>query len=156
MPAAKRVLSSGEIEAIADRAERKRGQKPRGGPPQSYTPELAEQICKNIAEGESLRRICMKDGMPSRMTVLRWLERDHEGFVAKYARAREAQADTMDDFILDVANACTPETAQADRVKIGAYQWRAMKLAPKKYGDKQQVEHTGAMKVVISEPDSQL
>jgi hypothetical protein len=46
------------------------------------------------------------------------------------------QADLMDDLILDTAGSCTAETAAADRVKIGAYQWRASKLAPKKYGDK--------------------
>ena len=46
------------------------------------------------------------------------------------------QADLMDDKILDVADNSTTETAAADRVKISAYQWRASKLAPKKYGDK--------------------
>ena len=29
-------------------------------------------------------------------------------------------------------------------MKIGAYQWRAAKLAPKKYGDRILNEHTGA------------
>ena len=42
--------------------------------------------------------------------------------------------------ILAVADACTVETAAADRVKISAYQWRAAKLAPRKYGDRQQIE----------------
>jgi hypothetical protein len=40
----------------------------------------------------------------------------------------------MDDLILDTANDCTAETAQADKVKIGAYQWRAGRLKPKVYG----------------------
>jgi hypothetical protein len=50
-------------------------------------------------------------------------------------RAREWQADYMDDLILDTANACTPESSSADKVKISAYQWRAAKLKPKFYGD---------------------
>lgn len=41
-------------------------------------------------------------------------------FATRYARAREAQADLMDDMILDVANGATSETAAADRVKISA------------------------------------
>ena len=49
----------------------------------------------------------------------------------------------MDDKILTVANECTPETAHADKVKIAAYQWRAAKLAPKKYGEKTQQEISG-------------
>jgi hypothetical protein len=114
------------------------------GRPSDYTPELGDTICDRLADGESLRAICDEDGMPDRRTVLRWLA-DNVDFAAKYARAREFQADVMDEKILEVANACTPETAQADRVKIGAYQWRAAKLAPKKYSDKQHVEHSGGI-----------
>ncbi len=109
-----------------------------------YTDELAELICERIADGESLRAICEDDNMPSRRCVLYWLE-SNETFCAKYARAREAQADVMDDKILTVADKCTPEDAAAARVKIDAYKWRASKLAPKVYGDKQQVEHSGAV-----------
>lgn len=112
------------------------------GRPSDYSEELAERICLALIDGLSLAKICAEDDMPHRSTVLRWLER-HPEFAARYARARESQADFMDDMILDVANASTPETAAADRVKIGAYQWRAAKLKPKKYGDRVLAEHTG-------------
>jgi hypothetical protein len=114
------------------------------GRPSIYSDELAELICKRLIEGESLRKICADEGMPDRSTVVRWLaDPDHAEFCQQYGRAREAQSDLMDDLILDVANSCTAETAAADRVKIGAYQWRASKLAPKKYGDK--LEHAGSI-----------
>lgn len=118
--------------------------------PAVFTPAIAESILVRIAGGESLRRICEDDGYPSRQTVLRWLWGESEeanafGFVAKYARAREAQADVMDDKILETAESSTNDTAQADRVKIMAYQWRAAKLKPKVYGDKQQLEHSGSV-----------
>jgi hypothetical protein len=107
------------------------------GRPSLATPELFDAICDRIADGISLRTICDADDMPHRATVLRWLDdKQHEAFATKYARAREAQGDVMDEKILSVADACTPETAAADRVKIDAYKWRASKLAPKKYGDK--------------------
>lgn len=92
--------------------------------------------------GESLVKICSDESMPNRVTVIRWMGKD-EAFATKCARAREAQADLMDDKILDVADKCTAETAQADRVKIAAYQWRAAKLAPKKYGERIVAEHMG-------------
>jgi hypothetical protein len=50
----------------------------------------------------------------------------------------------MDDLILETANACTPATAPADKVKIAGYQWRASKLMPKVYGYKTEVALTGA------------
>lgn len=113
------------------------------GRPSDYTVELADRICEQLTNGESLRQICAAEGMPHRVTVLRWLD-VHEEFAAKYARAREAQADYMDDLILETANACTAETAIADRVRVGAYQWRASKLLPKKYGEKIDHSLTGA------------
>jgi len=125
------------------------------GRPSIKTPELIEAICDAIADGRSLRSICDDDGMPSTQTVRRWLDED-EDFVAKYARAREAQADVMDDKILIVADACTSENAAAARVKIDAYKWRASKLAPKVYGDKQQLEHSGGVNVVAQALDANL
>ena len=114
----------------------------------TFNPAIADEILLRIAEGESLRLICKSEQLPSRQTVLRWLWGEDEnatayGFVAKYARAREAQGDVMDDRILETADTVTSETAAADRVKIMAYQWRAAKLRPKVYGDKQHVEHSG-------------
>lgn len=109
------------------------GRKP--GRPSAYTKKLAETICSRLIEGESLRQICSDDAMPHRTTVMRW-QGDNPDFATKCARARESQSDLMDDLILDTAKACVPETAQADKVKISAFQWRAAKLAPKKYGDR--------------------
>lgn len=114
------------------------------GRPSLYSEELADRICESIADGFSLRAICQDSDMPDRNTVMRWLlDPNRSDFVAKYTRAREMQGDAMDDKILETADACTPETAAADRVKIDAYRWRASKLAPKKYGDKTAVEHSG-------------
>ena len=106
-----------------------------------FTEEIADAICDRLADGQSLRSICAEDGFPSRSTVLRWMNANAD-FDAKCARARVLQADAMDDMILDTANASTSETAAADRVKIGAYQWRAGRLNPKRYGDRQQVAPT--------------
>jgi hypothetical protein len=110
------------------------------GRPTDYTPELVDTICDLIADGQSLRKICTDENMPDRKTVLRWLGK-HDEFAAKYARAREAQGDHMDDLILSTAEGCKPETAAADRVKIDAYKWRASKLRPKVYGEKITQEH---------------
>ena len=105
------------------------------GRPSSYKPELGDLILNGLIAGESMRTLCAPEDMPDRGTVVRWLA-EHPDFEAKYAHAREAQADTMDDLILEEAEKVTPETAAASRVKIDAYKWRAAKLKPKVYGDK--------------------
>lgn len=111
------------------------------GRPSSYTPELGDLILNGLIAGESMRKLCAPEDMPDRGTVVRWLA-EHPDFAAKYAHAREAQADTMDDMILEEAEKVTPETAAAARVKIDAYKWRAAKLKPKVYGDK--IQHADA------------
>jgi len=114
------------------------------GRPSKYSEELTTTICNRIAQGESLVDICKTPGIPHYITVIRWLaEEDKRTFATKYARAREAQADVMDAQILRIAEQCTPESANADRVKLVALQWRASRLAPKKYGDRVLNEHVG-------------
>jgi hypothetical protein len=105
------------------------------GRPSKYSEEIAARICDGLIEGKSLRQLCQVDDMPDRSTVLRWIDADQD-FAARCARARMLQADLMDDLIIETAETCTNENAQAARVKIAAYQWRAAKLAPKKYGEK--------------------
>lgn len=136
---------------------------PKRGRPSTFTQEAADEICMRIAEGHSLRSICLEDGMPPMRTVLRWLaDENNEDFRRQYARAREAQADALFDEILDIAEDGSNdwmERKNADGVVIGwqengealrrsalrvdARKWMAGKLAPKKYSDKQSVEHTG-------------
>jgi hypothetical protein len=119
----------------------------------TYTVQMANLICIRLSEGESLKRIVMDEGMPDRATVYRWLL-EQPAFCDKYARAREEQADTLADEIIAIADENPVVTELKDRegnvidIKIDsgyvAYQkqriearkWTAMKLKPKKYGDK--------------------
>ena len=127
------------------------------GRPSLYSDEIAEEICGLLIDGLSMRKICERAAMPDRRTVLRWMAADKD-FAAKCAHARELQADLMDDLILDTAEATTAENAPAARVKIAAYQWRASKLAPKRYGDKLALEHGGSVGVnlTVSSDDANL
>ena len=81
--------------------------------------------------------------MPAQRTVLEWLSQNDD-FRTKYARAREDQADTMDDRILEVADNVESGKLAPDaaRVMLGALQWRAAKLKPKKYGERLDIEQS--------------
>ncbi len=106
--------------------------------------ELYDSICLRISEGQSLRAICLDEDMPSRSTVLRWLEQD-QSFNAKCARARLEQADWLLDDMADIENRTLDGTYEPNvaKVVLSSKQWRAAKLAPKKYGDKTTIESTG-------------
>src|SRR5271167_606819 len=75
------------------------------GRPSLFTTELGDEICNRIADGESLRAICEEADMPDKATVFRWLlGEQHKDFCKQYIRAREAQADSLVDDILSIAD----------------------------------------------------
>lgn len=108
-----------------------------------FTDEIAQRIINGLMDGMSLVKVCELPGIPTRRTVLNWWE-SRPDFYARCTRAREMQADLMDDKIRDLIESVTPESAPADRVKLAALQWRAAKLAPKKYGERVTNEMVGA------------
>lgn len=113
------------------------------GRPSTFREEIADEIVRRMIEGESLTDICKDEHMPPRVTVYAWFDRNPE-FYARCARAREALADFLVDDIERLAKETTEENVQSMKVKISTKQWRAMKLAPRFYSDKAQVEVTGA------------
>ena len=102
-----------------------------------YSDELAERICEQLADGQSLRAICAADDMPDRTTVMRW-QASNPDFATKCARAREAQADHLFEGMAEIEDGVLSGAvdAQAARVVLSSQQWRASKLRPKVYGDK--------------------
>jgi len=138
------------------------------GRPSLYSEELVETICDRIAGGEALVNICKDEGMPSRLTVLKWLNK-YEEFGNLYAKAREAQADFYLEQIIDIADEEPMiETESTDkktgeivverkydnaginrnRLRVDTRKWALAKLAPKKYGEKILTEDDGTLVIV--------
>ncbi|MBB0023646.1 terminase small subunit protein [Ralstonia pickettii] len=134
------------------------------GRPSSFTQAVADTICERLALGESLRAICRSEGMPDQSTVFDWL-RKHEDFAKQYARAREDQAEFYLDEIMAIADdsrgdtetrvdsqgneydAPNNEWIQRSKLRVDARKWAMSKLAPKKFGDKIGVEHSGSIEL---------
>lgn len=110
------------------------------GRPSTYSDEVAAAICERLAVGETLTAICKADDMPHASTVYRWLEA-HEAFREMYARARDQQAHAIAEKA--VRDAETADDAQLGRLAFDARKWFAAKVAPRVYGEKQQLEHSG-------------
>lgn len=119
-----------------------------------YTPELADKICDLIASDHTYEQISDIEGMPSKATIIRWLGL-HEDFETKCARARQIQADSIDNRMGDVINKTETGTLTPDvaRVVLSGLQWRASKKDPKKYGDRQDLNITGKLETT---PDDKL
>jgi len=113
------------------------------GRPSSYSDALADAVCERMLNGQSLVKICEDEEMPSRTTIYRWMDARPD-FVARCARAREGLADYLLDRIEQMADATTELNVQSQKVKISTAQWRAMKMAPRVYGERSRTELTGA------------
>lgn len=130
--------------------------------PSDFTQDLADTICQRLAEGNSLRSICLHEDMPNKSTVLRWLlDPARAAFCDQYTRARELQADVHVDEMPDIADdgsndyitktnadgstyeQVNSEHIQRSRLRIDTRKWIAERMRPKKYG----------AKVALTDPD---
>lgn len=124
------------------------------GRPTKYSQKLCDKICAEIVQGFSLRTICKSEEMPCVATVFSWFRTIPE-FLEQYEKAKEAQADTLAEDILDIADDGTNdwmerqgkdgenigwqingEHVQRSRLRVDSRKWIASKLKAKKYGDR--------------------
>ena len=109
-----------------------------------------DRICEDISCGMSLAFVCTQDGMPTERAVYKWLASDDD-FVHRYTRARENQMEFMSGEILAICD--EEEDVNRARLKVDARKWLMARLAPKKYGDKQELKHTGDLKLMFDADD---
>ena len=115
----------------------------KAGRPSTYSEKTADEIVQRMIEGESLTAICRDEKMPPRVTVYAWFDK-HPDFYARCARAREALADYLVDQIEELARTATKDNIEQIKLQVSTKQWRAMKMAPRMYGDRTRTEVTGA------------
>lgn len=137
------------------------------GRPSKFSQKIADSICEQLADGHSLREICKATTMPARSTVFKWLS-EIKAFADQYVRAREAQADLLADEILSIADDSSQDTVPKvdkegneygeqpnsewiarSRLRVDARKWLASKMAPKKYGEKIEATHSGALGLTV-------
>ncbi len=125
-----------------------------GGRPSSFSDEIADEICRRMAEGETPRQICRDEGMPARSTLTNWCEADPEGFGARFQLAYDALVATWSEEIIDIADDATNDWVERENkdgskymaidkehitrsaLRVKTRQWLLSKLNSKRFGDK--------------------
>lgn len=137
------------------------------GRPEIFNRELADEVLMRLANGESARSICRDARMPCRTTLARWCI-VHEDFAGQYARARDQGLDVMAEDIIDISDNTELGETQTEklnkfglpftevkrgdmtehrRLRVEARKWYLSKLAPKRYGDRLALEHSGNLTI---------
>lgn len=110
-----------------------------------YTRYMANNICEYIALGMTLDQALKKCGelAPTKMTVYKWLE-EHPDFMEKYDRARQYQADTLADRMIELGQEVLehPGQAAAYRVAGDIVKWQAEVRNRRKYGGRTEDKQT--------------
>lgn len=131
----------------------------------AFSQELADLICAELAEGKSLRKACeLHDTKHS--TWLLWVK-ERPALADQYARAREQGYQLLADELIDIsdeeavmvrhpkggeedekAEVVFDATAVArNRLRVDTRKWMLSKMLPKIYGDKLDLNHSGAVRI---------
>jgi hypothetical protein len=123
--------------------------------PSAYTEAIAAEICDRLAHGETLVKICQSEHLPSRTTVLRWVNENRHNFGDRFARARDLQFEHWADSLADVADSVRdkPEQVPAARLESENKRWLLARLKPSLYSEKFQADITSAGKPLASATD---
>ncbi len=126
---------------------------PKIGRPTIYSKELANEICKQLSQGISLRTVCKADDMPDASVIFDWLHKYPE-FTEQYTRAKEESADAMSEDILEISDDSLSDAmnvdpksstavVQAHKLRVDTRKWLMSKMKPKKYADKLDLTNNG-------------
>src|SRR5438046_848354 len=124
------------------------------GRPALKTPELCAEICRRLAEGETMQAILKEPGMPAWTTVHDWKKAD-ESFRQELMSAREEQGEvwaeevkTLSDDELD-----THEEIGRARLRMQSRQWLAGKFNPQFADKPTQIGVNVGVQVVLPEAE---
>lgn len=126
------------------------------GRPTIYTPDLGDEICRRLAEGDSLNKISKDENMPNRSTMIAWAlgqVEDAKEFTNKYALARQIQQEGLADEIHDIADDSSRdiiedgdktvtnyEHIQRSKLRVDTRKWYLSAIVPR-FKPKQETTH---------------
>ena len=120
--------------------------------PPTWDAAKVDQVLEIVASGESVRNACITAQL-SRDSLNLWVRNDIAGLAHRYARAREAQVQAMEDELLAIADDSRRDTITrraADgseyevpdnewiarsKLRVDTRKWIMAKVHPKQYGD---------------------
>jgi len=105
-------------------------------------------ICEKVGEGMSLSAVCRIPGMPGRTTIHGWILKN-PSFRAAYEQAVALRGELLAEELEEIADEPIPDDLdgpsrsawiQRQRLRVDTRKWSASKLAPKRYGDRVEIE----------------
>lgn len=108
---------------------------------------IIQTVFAVMADGNSARQACLEAGVPVQ-TFMDWVAAD-KALAGQYAQARDLAIEKMADEIQEISDAPVPTldnggtdtgAVQKQRLQVDTRKWLLSKMAPKKYGDKLEID----------------
>lgn len=112
-----------------------------GGAPSTFTDDIGETICKGLANGKTLTKLCEELKLAPE-TIYGWV-RQNESFSENYHNARASMAKTLIDKLVDESEAIDSENVLAAKVRADVLKWVACRYNPGTFGDSRRIELAG-------------
>ena len=110
------------------------------GRPSKFSPRLAQEICRRLAEGTPFSSVCRDDDMPHFSSIWRW-ERAHPEFRAQIQEALEAGSNFLAHDCIRIADDAEMDVASR-RLMVDTRLKLISKWHRRIYGDRVAVEAT--------------
>lgn len=126
--------------------------KPKIGAPSKYNKEKCDHIIELMHTGVWITEACRQAGVPI-SSFLGYCDADHDGLLERSMRAREVCYEVMGHKTIEMAQEMPLTNPVTGALDSAAVQWKRLqidtmfrllgKLAPKRWGDKVALEHSG-------------
>lgn len=121
-----------QAKASVVKPKRKRGR------PTLYSEKMGIQFCERLSNGETVTAICKDIGIHPH-SIYMWMQ-NHPVFYERYKIAKEYQAVSLLNELLDETKDIEPNKALAMRVRSDLVKWFASKMNPMQFGDNRKIE----------------
>lgn len=122
------------------------------GRPSTYSKEKCDTIIELMCQGVWVTEACRQAGVPI-ASFLRYCDEDRDGLLERSMRAREVCYEVMGHKTIEMAQEMPLTNPVTGALDSAAVQWKRLqvdtmfrllgKLAPKRWGDKIDVNHSG-------------
>jgi hypothetical protein len=131
----KRLIGKATSQVLPGKPQKKIGR------PTKYNPKIADEVLSRIAGGQTLPKITKELGV-SVQNIYDWMDKD-QNFLDQYNRARERQAKTLVDSLIEESEQLENDRALAVRTRADIVRWVAARFAPSQFGDVKRIELKG-------------
>jgi len=138
---------------MQEKPTKNKGGRPRkarrmGAPLTMYKPEIVDEICQRMCDGETLASICRDPRMPCRNSIGDWCKK-HPEFKERLDQAYEGLADSYFDQMINTAKMADNTNIGPANLIVKTLQYATNRFS-RRYAEKRQIEQNTTTNVNVN------